>query len=1163
MKKKIKIFSNKHGNFLKAILIMKMILFLTLAMTFQLSANVYSQNVRLDITLNNASLKDVFMVIKDQSEFSFIYSDEDIENCRNLSLNLKNASIEEILTSALKGKKIEYEIFNKVIVLRPEQKRQIFKQNSALAAPLQEIFVTGNVLDESGKPIPGVNILVKGTQKGVSTDADGNFKINIPNEETVLIFSFVGYQSQEVAVGKQTTITISLSPNQQKIDDLVVVGYGSSKKKDLTGSVSSIKLDKIELSSDITIDNALQGQVAGVNIMKTDGAPGGTTKVQIRGAASLMGSNEPLYVIDGIPMAQVSTQYMSGSITNPLTNQLQISGSFTRGLNGLSSINLDDVAQIDILKDASSTAIYGSRGANGVVLITTKKGNYSEKAHFDVSFKRGYKQAFKPDVLDAKEFEIFMKRAIADEQNPSWLTEQDVWGDNFFKNNNTYWIDEVTRIGQTTDVNVSVRGGSKSNRYYASIGLNDEIGTVINSGFKQYTGSLNVDADITSYLRIGFNTNLSYSKTIMDADLFNQALFGRPDLPIYDDNGKYYDFNKNSDNNKNYYNNPAAYSEITNNNSRYGTRNSGWLEVLFTKNLKFKTMGSLNYQTSKSNYFRPSFIYVNYNNYNEKTAGVQESMSWLVENTLNYNRVFNEKHNVSLVLGQSADNNKSNYLSINARTFPDDDLSTSFGQSASTPRTISEGIDEYGLFSYFGRLAYIYNDKYYLTTTLRRDGSSRFSDAYKYGLFPSVAVSWRISGEKFMSPLKVVNDLKLRLSYGITGNNDIGNYRWQPLSQGANYGNISAVVPRQLGNDRVKWETTKSSNIGLNYSLFNNRLYGTFEYYYKKTDGALIEKPLPTSSGYSTIIANAARVDNEGYELEIGVTILEKKDWKVIGNFNFSKNKSVIKDIAGEMFSSENRRNLISAQAISVIKEGESIGTFWGYHVEGIIRTQEQLDQIKADLKAKGTEGYGRNNFLGVGDFIFSDLNNDGLLDLDDRMVIGHALPDFYGGFNLAVQWKNLTLSTFFNYSVGNDIFWQGQQQNLTVNDFKNRTTDVYKAWSPANPNSDFARIVFHDQQANYETNSDFFVYDGSYLRLKNIILEYKLPSKIMSKYGVNSCRVFVSATNIWTLTKYPGLDPEVNSNYGTGLMGNMGLGLDNNTYPQASVFSFGITLGI
>lgn len=1159
-------------------LVMRLTTVILIASLMQVSAATFGQRITLNKT--NVFLSNVLKDIRKQSGFDFYYDDKTIPESQKINISVANVTLDEALKIAFKGLNLKYDIEGTIVTI---SKNEVSSFDNAMAR-FHKITVKGKIIDESGKPLGGATILTKGGVKTTLTDVRGEFEIPGLEEESVLVISYIGYKSLTIKLmngafrmvssenggsklisGTATALIIQLAMSTSALEEMVVVGYGITKKKDLTGSISSIQQEIIEKSSETTIDNVLMGRIAGVNVIKSDGAPGSTSKVQIRGAASLMGSNEPLYVIDGVPMPQLTAMSVAGGggLKNPLTDQLQISGAFTRGLNGLSNINLDDVAKIDILKDASATAIYGARGANGVVQITTKKGNYNQKAQFDVSLRRSYKTAFRPDVLNAKEFEIFMKRAIADENNPSWIENQHIWSNDFFKNNNTYWVDKVVRTGVISDANISVRGGGISNRYYASLGVNDEAGTIINSGFKQYTGSLNLDVDITDYLRVGFNTNLGYAKTRLDADLFNQAVAGRPDYPVYDENGKYYDFNKVWENNKNYYNNPLAYSDISNVNNNYSANIFGWAELTLFKNLRLKTVGRVNYQNSQSDSFRPSYIFVNYINYAEKAKTNNESKNWLVENTLTYNKIFNNVHNVALLLGQSAENNRSDQFSLSAQNFPNDTDGAIFQKSRSTTRYPSEGIQENGLFSYFGRATYNYNDRYYLTATLRRDGSSRFSDAYKYGYFPSAAVAWRLSGEPFMQNSKIVNDLKLRTSYGVTGNNDIGNYRWQALAGVGSYGPLSTIVPSQLGNDRVKWETSKSSDIGLDYSLFNNRLFGSLEYYYKKTDGALIEKALPTSSGYPTIIANAARVDNYGFEIEIGGVILEKRDWKVIGNINFSRNRSVIKDIAGDMFSQVNRKNLISDYDISVIKVGESIGTFWGYEVEGIIRTQEQLDALNAHAREKGLYSYRNSDFVGVGDFIFKDFNDDGMIDSKDRTVIGHAMPDLYGGFNFGAQWKGLSLSAFFNYSVGADRYWRGLQQTLTVDDFKNRTTDVYSAWTPSNPNSNVARISFNDQQQNFRSNSDFFIKDGSYLKLKDIILEYKLSVNALKKIGINSCRIYASATNLWTLTNYPGLDPEVNSSYGVGLIGNMRMGEDSNTYPQASVFSAGIRLNM
>ncbi|MEM7298264.1 MAG: TonB-dependent receptor, partial [Bacteroidota bacterium] len=826
--------------------------------------------------------------------------------------------------------------------------------------------VSGKVTDDLGEGLPGVNVLIKGTASGTQTDIEGNYRLSVEDGAT-LVFSYVGFETQEVSVGTRTVIDVTMG-GATELQEVVVTGYGVQRKSDLTGAIAQVSGEELENFPVPGVDQALQGRVAGVNVISSNGQPGGGVTVRIRGAASINSNNQPLYVIDGVPVESFDTQS---------TNQGTFGGFGGQTGNSLNQINFNDVASIEVLKDASATAIYGSRAANGVVLITTKRGR-SGQAKVNATYSRGFTDVFElPELLNAEEYELIHRESIVN----SGGTPNDA----FYGTDNTDWLDAIFRRAAISQFNVSASGGTNDVNYFSSIQYDDQEGTLLGTNFQRLTARLNLDADVSDKVKIG--ANLTFGNTrdnIQSNDNFIigpyfSALRSRPDLPIFNDDGTFSATNQ--------FDNALAATTYEN-----GFKSNRFLGSFFTQyevieNLVLKGTISVDRVGVNRELYWPSTTLggrLNGNVFIER--GFDEQFTFNNTYTANYLFTLSDDHRFNVLVGAEWQLVKRDQFSTSASGLPNDILKTL--NSASTPIN-SDGLKtQWGLQSYFGRVSYTFQDKYLATATVRTDGSSRFGEDNQFGIFPSIAVGWNIMNESFFN-VEAVNNLKLRSSWGITGNHRVGNFASRGLYQGGfSYAGTGGTAPSQIANPALKWEETTQVDVGVDFGLFQSRLTGSIDYYIKKSSDILLTAPLPRTTGFNSVNQNVGEVENKGIEIELSGDIIDTEDlrWNISGNIAFNRNKinSLVdgNDIPATGFDQ------------SIVRVGESIGAFYGWQVEGLFQTQEEIDQ----LNAASPTGFFQTSGTAPGDLRFVDVNGDGVITADDRVITGNPQPDFIGG---------------------------------------------------------------------------------------------------------------------------------------------------------------------
>lgn len=1005
----------------------------------------------------------------------------------------------------------------------------------------QEIQVSGKVTSDKGEVIFGVDVVVKGTSIGTVTDFDGNYTLTVPNKEAVLVFSYVGFDSKEMMVGDQTEINIELKESLSSLSEVVVIGYGTQKKSDLTGSVSSISgedINKVPVSS---FEQALQGRAAGVQVNLSNGVPGGQASIRIRGTNSVNASSEPLYVIDGM-------------LVNNDIGETSIGG---RGpnLSPLSTINPNDIESIEILKDASATAIYGSRGANGVVLITTKKG---KKGKGVVRFNTYYgvqEVAKKLDLLNANEFANLVNDAeINAGRNPVYVNPSSL-------GKGTDWQGELFRIAPTQDYQLSFTGGSENSQYAISGGYFNQDGIITGSDFERYSFRANLNQKVSDHLRVG--TNLSYTRLISNGVLtgpgeivpgvVTNALQINPVLPVYNPNqpgGYTYESDR-----KDAVANPVAeVKEFISKTATSRILGNFFAEYSFTDDLKFKSSIGIDALTTKSSTFGPNFLKRTENSKGEASISDLNALTWLNENTLTYNKDFNESDHLTALLGFTVQKFNNESLSAIAFDFPDGRTGYHNLSAGQNPQNPANSESSWSLKSYLARFNYSLNNKYLFTLSGRVDGSSKFAEGNKYGFFPSGAFAWKVSKESFLQNSKLVDNLKIRISYGVLGNQSIAPYNSlaliAPFGQGVfNNGAGDPTIfygqePSSYPNKDLKWETTRQGNIGIDAAFWKSRLQITAEVYDKKTSDLLLQTPIPFTNGFGTTLLNVGNVQNRGFGLELtSHNIQGDFTWTTSGNISINRNKITNLDRDEDI-------NLLVGG--SILREGEPIGTFEGYQFDGIFQSDDEA--------ANGPALRGQNPV--AGDRKYKDISGpegvpDGFIDDFDRTILGSAQADFTWGITNNFSYKNFSLDVFLQGSQGNDMANMNLINLENFNGQQNVLADAgLNRWTPENSNNRYPRA-----NANNQFNSAFssrFVEDASYVRLKNVTLSYNLPDEVLDQIKLQKVRLYIGATNLATWTNYSGYDPEGNAYAQTTNL----VGIDDGNYPLASTYTFGINLG-
>jgi TonB-linked SusC/RagA family outer membrane protein len=991
--------------------------------------------------------------------------------------------------------------------------------------------VNGTITDEKGLPIAGVTVKVKGQTTSAGTNANGIYVIEAPASST-LQFSFLGYLSQDVEVNNRSTVNISLTPDSKALDEVVVVGYGTVRKSDLTGAVTSIKAGDLTKGTNINIQQALIGRSSGVQVYQKSGEPGSAISVQVRGITSITGNNDPLYVIDGLPVndqVAIGSSAPGGTTSNP------------NNRSAMNSLNPNDIESMEILKDASATAIYGSRGANGVVLITTKKGkNGAIKVDYNVS--AGTQKAAR--VLRYMTGDEYTQaiNGIIDLGN---LSTAKVTGDNA----NTDWQSLLLRTAAIQSHDISFSGGGGNTKYFISGGYLKQDGIMRNSGTRRYNARVNVENAIASKYAVGISLATSYSKDYYNAtgvglnDNASSLYMAQnydPTAPAYNANGTYYRSPLMAPMDNPIAVNNGQYSE----GDTYRTFGNIYAEYFLMPELSAKVrVGADINDQQRYFWIDPSTLTgLSYNGYADVRDGKRGY--YLGEATLNFNKTFATDHKVSAVIGATYENYTSSSLVANSRSFALPDLTfNALGTGDNTLNGVSNGRQENKLVSYLGRVNYSYKGKYLLTVSMRADGSARFGPNKRFGYFPSAALAWRVHDENFLKDNNVLNDLKFRVSYGATGNQPNANYLYfSTYSAGRNaiFGGTktSSVTPTRSANPDLQWESAKQADIGIDFAFLNSRITGSAEYYNRKTANLIYDVPQAASTGFGSRTQNVGSMRNTGFELSLRGSIVATKDFKWDAGANITTLNNKVTSLGG--LSQVIYGGAGSVTTIGILKPGESIGSYYGYIVEGVWQTGDDFSQAQTGVRP--------------GDLKYKDIDGNKQINANDRVVLGKSLPDFYYGFNTGVTFKALTLDVFFEGSQGAKLLNSSLVDSYYPVDMRrNKLAELYvNRWTPTNPTNDYPSFLPNDVQGQRQVNSKT-VENASYLRLQSVRLSYKLP--VPKNKFINNITVFVNGSNLHTWTSYTGSDPAANS------LGDNILRLDYNSYPLTRTYTAGMNV--
>ena len=1083
----------------KILIVMKLSLLIILLSLFSAGASVYSQNSRLTLNYKNASLKEVLIAIEDQSEFRFAFSSEYLDLDRKVSVRTENELVTTILDNIFRETGVNYSVKDRMIIL--------YQEETVSNKALQQKTITGKVTDASGQPLPGVTILIKGTNSGIITDLDGKFNLSDVPANATLVFSFVGMKAQEILVTGKSTINLVMEEDAIGIEEVVAIGYGTVKKSDLTGSLSSVKNEDINAIPATNVLQALSGRAPGVQVLQNTGAPGGTISVRIRGTNSVQGSNEPLYVVDGFPM----------TVSNPTL------------------INNSDIESIEILKDASATAIYGSRGANGVILITTRQGR-SGKTKVEFESNVGIQTLRKKmDLMNATEYAQFYNEVAKNEGWAIPFTQEEVssLGKGFD------WQDFVFREAILHNHNITVSGGNEKTQFSISGSMFNQDGIIHGSGYGRYSFRTNVNHEISKKFTI--NSNVILTKIKRDNQnssgggrgntLIASIIAAFPTVDPYNEDGSIRDLTTIYPYATQVVNPAYFFSETTNSVKSNKVLANLSLAYKPISDLTIRILGGIENSDDRTDYY-VTLKYLN----SQGTASVNTSQytSLLNENTVTYAKKIG-KHSLSAVSGFTFQNFLSTSLSGSGSGYLSDVLESHNLGSAAFPGIPGSDYSLSVLLSALGRVNYSYNEKYLFTINFRADGSSKYSKGNKWGYFPSGAFAWRLSNEDFLKDVKFLSNLKLRAGWGETGSQAIDAYATlNNLSSGKTVlgdALFTTFSPGTRFPGDLKWETTEQADFGIDAGFWENRIRLTADYYIKKTRDLLNRVPLRYSSGYTSTIKNVGEIRNNGLELDVNIDALTGGfKWTVNGNIAFNRN-TIEKLYGGEDILGTAYNVTLTNEPINILREGEAFGAFYGYTEAGY------------DDKGK---------------LLYLDRNEDGVINQNDKTIIGDPNPDFIYGLNSIFSYKNFDLTVFFQGSQGNDIFNLSSVNNtLDVGFGLNMTKEVfYDHWTSDNTNAKYPALT----TAKTVRVSDRFIEDGSYLRLKNVQLAYNFPVNRLTRTAIKSLQVYVSGQNLLTFTNYSWWDPEVNSKGGEN---SVNQGIDHQTYPAAKAINLGIRISL
>lgn len=1103
----------KNPRFKQIFRIMRISTFLLMVCVFcSYAGNAHSQNAKVSIRMNNVKLDKILNEIENQTDYLFIYNNQ-VDINKITSVKVKNEAVAQVLDRILSGTGINYELEGTHIILTTEAIKDLHAQQQAKT-------VTGTVTDVSGEPIIGANIRIKGTTTGTITDIDGNFSIEA-EPQSVIEVSYIGYLTQETVINNQKSIRFLLKEDTKTLDEVVVIGYGVQKKADLTGSVANINTEKLNTQSNANIGQALQGKIAGVDIVSQGGAPGSGTRIMVRGIGTLNNAS-PLYIVDGMYM------------------------------NSIDHINPNDIASIDVLKDASSAAIYGSRAANGVIIVTTKEGSNTEgKPIIDLSVNLGISTASKfLDMLDAKgwaEVTTIARQAIG---KPALDMATDLAN----KPDND-WQDIMFRPALMQNYNLAVKGGGKYSTYYTGLGYFNQDGIVKGTNYQRYNIQSKNDYK-RGIFSAGTNLIISFShdKPLhqeLRGGMIGTILQSVPTLEKYDDTreggygGTYGDV----------VNIPHPLAIIDDNimdryNENVKIFANLYAQIELFKGLKYKLNLTPDFSFERyKNYLNKYDFGLATNSITQLTERQRRRRNILVENLLTFDRTFGE-HKISALAGYTYQDSRFRHIQAYGEGLPQgleeiDAATTNRSNEGNSWRSV--------LTSILGRVFYSYQNKYLFTATIRRDGSSKFGKNNRYGYFPSFSLGWNVAEEKFMENVHWLDQLKLRGGYGVLGNQEIDNYQYSStITTGINYpdgngGLLQGAFPKNFANPDIKWEETAMTNVGIDFMAFNNRLNLTADYYVKNTKDILLTVPIPISSGGANDpIRNAGKIRNNGFEFNLGWMDQPNPDISyginLIGSFN--KNKVIaMGSESGSIKGGSTNQNITTSET----KAGYPIGGYWLISTAGYFNSQEEVDAYAKDGKKIQPAAE-------PGDIKFVDANNDGVINDDDRVFQGSPFPDFTFALNGNMRYKNFDLSIGLQGVLGNKIYNATRQTLEDVTKGSNFLASCLDYWTPENKNASHPRLTWDDPNRNTRAESDRYLENGSYLRLRSVQLGYTFP-QTWFKGAIQHARVYINAENLFTITSYSGYSPDVNAdnaNY---------RGFDNFIYPTNRTFMLGLNV--
>ncbi len=1099
----------------------KLSFILALVSVIQMQANAYAQSKKISLDLENVSVLRIINEIESQSEFKFLFNRKDVDLKRMVSVKVKKKPIEGILANLFTNTDTGFEILNKQIILKKNRDKTITPAGIANvtsigAKTIIQFQVNGTVTDADSVPLAGASILEKGTLNGTQSDFDGNFSLELADENAVLVVSYIGYATKEFGLRGQNAVTIALEEDTASLDEVIVIGYGTVKKSDLTGSVSSIQADKLNTDSQASVEQIIQGRLPGVQVTQSSAEPGGEFSIRIRGTNSISAGNEPLYVIDGLA-----------------------------GANPGNSLNPSDIKSIEVLKDASATAIYGARGSNGVVLITTKQGQKNSALEISYNVSTSFQTAARTlDMMDAQEYMSFYNDVYVDRGL------EPLFGDDDFNSfgAGTNWQDEIFRTAPIYEHRLSFSGGSEDTQYYVSLNAFDQEGIVINSGFERWAARVNLTHSVGDKLKIGINLNTSFENenrvplglgVNAGAGVIATALQLPPTDPVFNDDGSY------ATSLQDLSNSVAQAETIDEFEKTTRIFGNGFVEYEFIKDLKAKANFGFDQRIARRNTFFDLQTQIGQLNQGRASQRLIENNNYLFELTLDYNKVIAEKHKLNLLGGYSYQEFTNSGFDASAQEFP----TTAFGSNnlgAGNPAQFQVGSTrgENTLISGFGRVNYSYDDRYILTGSIRADGSSRFGENNKVAYFPSGALAWNINNESFFPEDAFVSNLRLRASYGLSGNQEIANGQSLTLLESGPIAvldglELQSIAPAQLSNPNLQWETTESFNLGIDFGFLSNRISGTVEYFENNTRDLLLFLPVPTTTGFTQSLQNVGDTRNSGFELSIASrNLVGEFSWTT--DFNLATVKNEVTNLGELPRILQGGTRFVND--FTLLEVGSPVNSYYGFVFEGVFQSEEEVANSPAQ------------NNAAAGGRKFQDTNGDNVIDDEDRVILGDPFPDITFGFNNTFSYKGFTLDVFIEGKSGFELanFTNIDSEN-PIDDLRNRQTYVLDRWSPQNPTND--QPSFANPSRAYDFNSRV-VEDASFVRLRSARFSYTFPNLNLGR--ISSLMIYASGQNLVTWTDYRGFNPDLNS---LGNSDNPNVRIDYAAYPLARIISIGLNV--